>query len=41
MEKYNVCHQEEIAQGGEYDVQEGFGWTNGVTLALSRQILDC
>jgi len=38
MEKYNVCQQEEIAQGGEYDVQEGFGWTNGVTLALSRQI---
>lgn len=34
MEKYNVVDTEEKADGGEYDVQEGFGWTNGVTLAL-------
>ncbi len=33
MEKYNVLSTDEIAQGGEYEVQHGFGWTNGVTLA--------
>lgn len=32
MEKYNVHQQEDIAIGGEYEVQEGFGWTNGVFL---------
>jgi len=35
MEKYNVCQQRDKAEGGEYDVQEGFGWTNGVYQALS------
>ena len=35
MEKYNVCQQSHKAGGGEYDVQEGFGWTNGVHLAFS------
>ena len=34
MEKYNVVDTAAKADGGEYDVQEGFGWTNGVTLAL-------
>lgn len=34
MEKYNVVNVDAKADGGEYDVQEGFGWTNGVTLAL-------
>ena len=34
MEKYNVCHQSLVATGGEYDVQEGFGWTNGVYQAF-------
>ena len=29
MEKYNL-HQTQTATGGEYDVQEGFGWTNAV-----------
>ncbi|NCP66424.1 MAG: alpha,alpha-trehalase TreF [Paraglaciecola sp.] len=33
MEKYNVVATTETAQGGEYEVQHGFGWTNGVTLA--------
>lgn len=32
MEKYNVCNPSNIATGGEYEVQEGFGWTNGVFL---------
>jgi alpha,alpha-trehalase len=30
MEKYNVCEPEATAGGGEYLVQHGFGWTNGV-----------
>lgn len=35
MEKYNVCQQNDKAGGGEYDVQEGFGWTNGVYQAFT------
>lgn len=34
MEKYNVCEQTLAAKGGEYDVQEGFGWTNGIYKAF-------
>uniref|UniRef100_UPI0035C9DD03 alpha,alpha-trehalase TreF n=1 Tax=uncultured Sphingomonas sp. TaxID=158754 RepID=UPI0035C9DD03 len=33
IEKYDVEHPG-AGGGGEYDVQEGFGWTNGVTSAL-------
>ncbi len=33
MEKYDVQQSDRLAQGGEYEVQHGFGWTNGVTLA--------
>ncbi len=36
MEKYNVCQLDNIAHGGEYNVQEGFGWTNGVYQAFSK-----
>jgi alpha,alpha-trehalase len=32
MEKYNVVNPEVKAGGGEYSVQEGFGWTNGIAL---------
>lgn len=35
MEKYNVVETTLKAGGGEYDSQDGFGWTNGVYLALS------
>jgi len=35
MEKYNVCQESHRAGGGEYDVQEGFGWTNGVHVAFN------
>lgn len=35
MEKYNVEDLSLDAGGGEYPVQDGFGWTNGVYLALS------
>jgi alpha,alpha-trehalase len=37
MEKYNVCQQSDKAEGGEYDVQEGFGWTNGVYKAFVKK----
>jgi len=38
MEKYNVCQQNIKAEGGEYDVQEGFGWTNGVYQAFYAKL---
>ncbi|MEH6394326.1 trehalase family glycosidase [Pseudoalteromonas sp.] len=31
LEKYNVCELANQAGGGEYKVQQGFGWTNGIT----------
>lgn len=34
MEKYNVVDIQLEAGGGEYNSQDGFGWTNGVLLAL-------
>lgn len=34
MEKYNVMDINLEAGGGEYPSQDGFGWTNGVLLAL-------
>jgi alpha,alpha-trehalase len=34
MEKYNVVDTNLEAGGGEYPGQDGFGWTNGVLLAL-------
>jgi alpha,alpha-trehalase len=36
MEKYNVQHNQHVAKGGEYEVQNGFGWTNGVSLAFYK-----
>lgn len=35
MEKYNVMDMSTPAGGGEYENQDGFGWTNGVYLALT------
>jgi alpha,alpha-trehalase len=34
MEKYNVIDTNVKAGGGEYPLQDGFGWTNGVLLNL-------
>lgn len=34
MEKYNVMDTNLKAGGGEYPLQDGFGWTNGVLLNL-------
>ena len=36
MEKYNVEDLSKEAGGGEYPSQDGFGWTNGVYLAMKR-----
>jgi len=33
-EKYDVVDISRRAGGGEYPTQDGFGWTNGVALAL-------
>ena len=35
MEKYDVRNLQRPAGGGEYPAQDGFGWTNGVALALA------
>ncbi len=37
MEKYNVLDTKLEAGGGEYPSQDGFGWTNGVLLALIKK----
>ena len=37
MEKYNVVDTQLKAGGGEYPGQDGFGWTNGVLLALIKK----
>jgi len=34
LEKYNVNNTDIQADGGEYMLQDGFGWTNGVAAAL-------
>jgi alpha,alpha-trehalase len=37
MEKYNVVDTGVNAGGGEYPLQDGFGWTNGVLLNLMNK----
>ena len=39
MEKYNVENSGLDAGGGEYKSQDGFGWTNGVYLAMKAKLL--
>jgi alpha,alpha-trehalase len=34
VEKYNVLDVSLLAGGGEYALQDGFGWTNGVAIAF-------
>jgi len=36
MEKYDVVNSGAACGGGEYPNQDGFGWTNGVYIALKR-----
>ncbi|MBK2126327.1 trehalase family glycosidase [Fangia hongkongensis] len=38
LEKYDVCQIEKTPHQGEYEVQEGFGWSNGVYLAFSEAL---
>ncbi|CDQ99298.1 unnamed protein product [Oncorhynchus mykiss] len=40
FEKYNVNGDGKPGGGGEYEVQLGFGWTNGVALQLLSQYGD-
>ena len=37
VEKYNVVTPNEPGGGGEYTLQDGFGWTNGVYSALKAE----
>ncbi len=37
VEKYNVESDDGLGGGGEYVLQDGFGWTNGVYEALKRK----
>jgi alpha,alpha-trehalase len=36
MEKYNVADTTLPGGGGEYPLQDGFGWTNGVAISIIR-----
>jgi alpha,alpha-trehalase len=38
VEKYNVVGGDGLGGGGEYTLQDGFGWTNGVYLALKQEL---
>lgn len=38
MEKYDVVDLDKLGGGGEYDAQDGFGWTNGVFLKLWHEL---
>lgn len=37
VEKYNVNNLDQLGSGGEYQLQVGFGWTNGVLAALLQE----
>ncbi len=37
IEKYNVVNTDQLGGGGEYPLQDGFGWTNGVLAALMSE----
>jgi alpha,alpha-trehalase len=37
LEKYNVSDTNLVACDGEYEIQEGFGWTNGVYLRMKNR----
>ncbi len=37
VEKYNVVEPDKRGGGGEYVLQDGFGWTNGVYAALTKE----
>lgn len=37
IEKYNVTNESGLGGGGEYPLQDGFGWSNGVYQALKKE----
>jgi len=37
VEKYNVVGGDGLGGGGEYPLQDGFGWTNGVFAVLGNE----
>ncbi len=37
VEKYDVTEGGRTGGGGEYELQDGFGWTNGVTIAFQER----
>ncbi len=41
MEKYDVVDLKRPAGGGEYPAQDGFGWSNGVAIALASAPQHC
>lgn len=40
MEKYNVEDLSLLSGGGEYETQDGFGWTNGVAVGFKKILED-
>ncbi|MEM7485072.1 MAG: alpha,alpha-trehalase TreF [Bacteroidota bacterium] len=38
MEKYNVEDLTLLSGGGEYETQDGFGWTNGVAIGFMKML---
>ncbi|MGW9686255.1 alpha,alpha-trehalase TreF [Flagellimonas sp. 2504JD1-5] len=40
MEKYNVEDLTLLSGGGEYETQDGFGWTNGVAVGFKQLLED-
>ena len=40
IEKYDVQSESGLGGGGEYPLQDGFGWTNGVLAALLEESND-
>ena len=38
VEKYDVADPTALGGGGEYELQDGFGWTNGVFMALRHDL---
>ena len=37
FEKFSISDIDSAGRGGEYTVQAGFGWTNGVVLILASE----
>ena len=38
VEKYNVMDTTLLAGGGEYPLQDGFGWSNGIAIKLVKEL---